>query len=278
VKALLTFWRAKKVSDITEETCAEYVRHRAGRSKSTISRELSMLAAALHLDKKKGRLSETVHVWKPGEADPRDIWLTRREAAILLWHSRKTQAKNYLPVSLLFLLYTSPRKTAALTLRWPQVDFRRGLIDFNPPGRQQTKKGRPIIPIPAKILPFLRYQRRKGTELGFVFNRNGKPLGDIRKGVDGAAEQAAKYCEKLAAEAAHELERQDWMESARRLRATTPHVLRHTCITWLAQADVPFGAIARYAGHKSSRTTEKVYAHHSPSYLKQVTAALDRRR
>ena len=65
------------------------------------------------------------------------------------------------------------------------------------------------------------------------------------------------------------------MKSAKTLSQVTPHVLRHTCITWLAQADVPFGAIARYAGHKSSRTTERVYAHHSPSYLLQVTRALD---
>ena len=56
----------------------------------------------------------------------------------------------------------------------------------------------------------------------------------------------------------------------------TPHTLRHTCASWLAQKGVPFAVIARYLGHADSRTTERIYAHHAPDYLRQATEALRR--
>jgi integrase len=45
----------------------------------------------------------------------------------------------------------------------------------------------------------------------------------------------------------------------------------------MAQAGVPLWAISKYLGHTSSRTTEKVYAHHNPTFLIEEKQALERR-
>jgi integrase len=48
----------------------------------------------------------------------------------------------------------------------------------------------------------------------------------------------------------------------------TPHVLRHTAASHMAMAGVSMQQIARMLGHTDSRITERVYAHHSPDYLR----------
>ena len=55
--------------------------------------------------------------------------------------------------------------------------------------------------------------------------------------------------------------------------AFSPHVLRHTCAVWMAQADVPMQKISQYLGHTSTRVTETVYARYSPSFMRDASAA-----
>jgi hypothetical protein len=57
----------------------------------------------------------------------------------------------------------------------------------------------------------------------------------------------------------------------------TPHTLRHTCGTWMAQQGVPLRLIGEYLGHSDERTT-KLYAHHHPDYQGTAVRRLDRRR
>ena len=57
------------------------------------------------------------------------------------------------------------------------------------------------------------------------------------------------------------------------LSAVTPHVLRHTAATWMAIAGVPLQEIARFLGN-SLAMVEKVYAKHSPDYLRRAADAL----
>ncbi len=60
------------------------------------------------------------------------------------------------------------------------------------------------------------------------------------------------------------------------LVGVTPHVLRHTCGTWMAQRGVPLHQIGGWLGHTSSRTTE-LYAHHHPDFMTDALRAVDRR-
>jgi integrase len=51
------------------------------------------------------------------------------------------------------------------------------------------------------------------------------------------------------------------------------HMLRHTAATWMAQVGRPLEEVARFLGDTVHRV-EKVYAHHSPEYLRAATGAL----
>jgi len=55
----------------------------------------------------------------------------------------------------------------------------------------------------------------------------------------------------------------------------TPHVLRHTVATQLAQKNVPMTQISRLLGHRSTAITEKVYAKFSPDFCRQAVAHLN---
>ena len=154
----------------------------------------------------------------------------------------------YLPLFILVGLYSGQRKSAVLGLRWSQVDYRRETIDFNAPGARRTNKRRSKIPIPAKLLGHLRRARKKGTELGFVVNDNGTRIKDVKKGFAGACRRAG-------------------------LVGVTPHTLRHTCATWLMQAGVGIWEAAGFLG-MSVETIQRVYAHHSPDYMKDAAKAL----
>jgi integrase len=66
-------------------------------------------------------------------------------------------------------------------------------------------------------------------------------------------------------------------EACRRagLAGVTPHTLRHTAATWMAEAGVPMRQISLCLGHTSTAVTERVYAKHTPDYLRDAVAALD---
>lgn len=134
-----------------------------------------------------------------------------------------------------------------LSLRWAQVDLDAGRINFNPPGRRQTNKRRPRVPIAPQLLPHLRRARQRGTDLGFVIHRDGQRLGDIKKGLAAACKRAG-------------------------LEGVSPHVLRHTAATWLMQADVLLWEASGFLG-MTKETLERVYGHHHPDFLKNAARA-----
>jgi integrase len=180
IDALSGFWEGRSIADITPLTCGQYVDWR-GRSQNTVRRELAVLRAAVSWGYKTGKLTRPVAVVLPAKPESRKRWLTRQEAARLLRACRTEKARLYLPVFILLGLYTGRRKEAILSLRWPQVDLARGLIDFEIPGRNRTKKQRGAVPIPAQLLLHLRHARERGTDMGYVLHINGSPIRDIKK-------------------------------------------------------------------------------------------------
>lgn len=288
IDALIPFWGDKKVSDIREGTCRAYCKHRQV-ADGTTRRELTTLRAAINHDFKQGRLTATVPVWLPEKPDGKDRWLTRAEAARLLRAARNTtKGRLHLPLFILLGLYTGARKEAILSLRWPQVDFQRGLIDFNQRDRRRTSKGRPIIPIPRRLMTFLRLARKRGAETGHVINvprmvvdehGNKKmvrlPVKDVKKGFHAIACQAGFVTHWIPSKKTGPTKdglKVSWVHP---VTDVTPHVLRHTAASWMVQRGVSFAKVARYLGHSDSRTTEQVYAHHAPDYLEDARAAFD---
>lgn len=252
IGALVPFWGERMAGDITRETCRAYVRER-GKAPGTIRRELATLRAALNYAKDEGQLTYVPTVHLPPKPEGKDRWLRRGEAAALLNAARNGHASTrpYLPLFILIALYTGARKGAILSLRWPQIDLVAERINFNEAGRKRTSKGRAHLPIPKRLLTFLRLARQRGTDLGHVIHRDGARLDNMKRAFNSACTDAG-------------------------LGDVTPHTLRHTCGTWMAQRGVPLDKIGGWLGHSDSRTTQ-LYAHHHPDFMEEARNAADRR-
>jgi integrase len=189
----------------------------------------------------------------PPKQEGKDRWLTYSEAARLLSAARgERKSRLHLPLFIQLALYTGARSEAILSLKWfPQVDLDRGYIDFNPPGRVRNKKGRAMIPIPPKLRWFLEKAHARATS-PYVLAYHGEPIKRIIKGFHAACLRAG-------------------------LEGVTPHTLRHTCATWMAQRGVDLHQIGGWLGHSDPRTTH-LYAHHHPDHLRDALAAVERRR
>lgn len=220
----------------------------------TIVRELAgtLRPALAHAVKQRRLAAGTYHIPAPPSPAGRDFWLTRGAAARVLRAARRDKrARLHLPLYILIALYTGQRRGAILELTWRQVDLVRGTIDFNPPGRTQTKKRRPLIPAPRPLLAALRRaQRRAGGP--YVVAWRGEPLRDVKTGLASAARHAG-------------------------VPRCTSHTFRHTAGTWMAQQGVPLWEIAGYLGHSTERATA-LYAHHHPDFMARARRAMERRR
>jgi integrase len=248
VEGLTSFWEGQTVAEVTKESCRRYATVR-DRAPGTTRRELGVLRAAINHSHREGRLTRTVAVHLPDSPDPKDRWLTRKEAAALLRAAiREPRVRLHLPLFILMGLRTGRRKEAILSLRWSQVNLETGRIDFQTPGARKTNKRRGQIPIPSRLLPHLRRARKRGAELGFVINEDGRRIKDVKTGFASACRRAG-------------------------LAGVSPHTLRHTAATWLMQAGVPKWEAAAFLA-MTEQTLERVYQHHHPDYLRGAAEAL----
>ncbi len=254
IRHLIAWWGDRLVDAIRPQACDRYVEHRVtqGAAIGTAGKELSVLRTSLNHCVKNGHLVSRPHVQLPPEQPGRQRWLTRSEAARLLWESRKGRnARLVLPLFVMVALRTGARLGAIMELRWIQVDLDRGRIDFNVPGRPITNKRRPVIPIPRNLMWQLRAARNRSAPLGRVI-----PEAWSEQRLRRAFERAVKR--------------------ARLDDGVVIHALRHTCGTWMAQAGVPLWQVAGWLGHTMARTTE-LYAHHHPDHFQAAKRAIEGR-
>lgn len=254
IQALLGWWGTRTCDHIRPETCRAYVRARiaAGAAASTAGRELTALRSALGYAAKNGKLVEDCrkHVELPTRPPSRDRWLTRDEAAALLRQSRhESHSRLHLPLFILLALATGARPSAIFELQWSQIDFIQNRIDFNPPGRKRTSKGRPIISIPRRLRWFLLRAHARATS-AYVLSWRGKKLTTVKSSFRKSCRRAGLGPEVV------------------------PYTLRHTCGTWMAQQGVPLWQIGGWLGHSQERTTE-LYSHHHPDHMAQARKVMD---
>jgi integrase len=260
--------------EVDGQNCRSYVKRRLagelGRVvvASTARRELVTLGAALNFAYLERKLSQPIPVVLPDDSEPRTRWLTRSEAAALVagalgiiataydikskqpvkW-GRVFQPSYHVARFILIGLYTGTRHEANLNMRWG-VNSRGGWFDLarrvmyrRGEGQADTNKRRVPAPIPDRLFPHLQRWRRI-TTVGPV-EYSGRLIAKERKGWDRAREIA-----QLGDE-------------------VTPHVLKHTCITWLLQNGVSIRQVAGFTG-TSEKVIETTYGHHSPDHLNQA--------
>jgi integrase len=276
LRPLVGFFGDMTCNDITGTACNAYVEARTedrlGRkvAMSTARRELETLSAALKYAHKQRKVNFPIAVTYPAKAPARERWLTRSEAAALVGgalgfgaiaydiRTRKPvkwgrfQPAYHVARFILIALYTSTRHEAILRMRWGVnssggwFDLDRGVMYRRGQGEAETNKRRPPVPIPENLIPHLRRWRRL-TTIGPVEYASRLILKE-RRGFDRARDLAGLGDD------------------------VTPHVLRHTCATWMLQNGVSTREVAGFLG-----TTEKViedtYGHHSPDHMPNARRA-----
>jgi integrase len=263
IDRLLAFFGATTLADINGDLCREYA---AGSSTPSMAREdLIVLRSAINHHREEGHCHKVVSVVLPKKAASREVWCTRSQVANLIWTAwryreiqdgKPTNRRPWRHVAkfLLVTVYTGTRSgaTCAAALEptegkgWIDVD--RGIFYRRPAGARETKKRRPPVPIPLRLLAHLRRWKRLGQR--YAVEWRGEPVHDCDKAFRNVARAAG-------------------------FPKVTPHVMRHTCGTWLAQSGAPLWQLAGFLG-MTVKQFEETYGHHHPDYMAEARAALDR--
>lgn len=241
-----------KITQLDAEYINDYCEERSVKD-STLRRELNTLTAAINHSVRNRRLNraDAPHIALPPDSPSKDRWLSNQEeeallAATMYETSRAADGRFNLVqatqptrcyIFCMLALHTASRKRALEELRWCQIDMEHRLIDLNPPGRAQTAKRRPVVPISDELFEMLE-QINPDNDMAFVLGHSG----NIRKTFTTAVERAG-------------------------LEDVTPHTLRHTWATQAARAGVPLWEIAGVLGDDEA-TVRKNYLHHCPGHLR----------
>lgn len=220
-----------------------------GVSGEAINRNLDDLRAALGFAHKQGDLTAVPFIAAvPVEkrSGPRERVLEVPELAAMLEHPNDRTRRMIVAA-----MGTLARPEAILAWHIPsQFDPVHRILDTNPPGKVQTKKHNPIVPVCDGLLPWL--ERTPGYWIA------------VRVGDDGERPVASI---KTA-----------W----RHMRASVglgpevvPKTIRHTMNTYLRRQGVPEIQVETMAGHRGHGTNRRSYTHIRPDYLSDVVAALD---
>lgn len=264
IQALATFWGSLTCDAVKGTTCRAYERERAkprtittiskngketsrrvSAGPSTVRRELGVLQAALNHAHAEGLLIHQIQATLPEGGDIRDRWLTRSEVARLLRHA-EPHVRRFILVS----VYTGRRASAVLELTWARVDLDAGRIRFKADGQTETNKRRGSVRIARQLRCHLtRWKRFRGTH---VISFRGKRIASVKHGLAQAAVRAG-------------------------IEGVTPHVLKHTAITWGVTNGMQMEDAAEYFD-TTAETIRKHYWHHSPHHQERAVEVIERRK
>jgi integrase len=246
-RAVLPFFGHLLPDEVTAEKCRAYARARkkAGRQAGTVWTELNHLQIALNWAHKARAIPHAIAVERPIKPPPRDRRLTAAESQRLMEAARIPHIK----VAIALMLNTGARAGAVMDLTWDRVDLAGGLISFPNPDETGRKKGRATVPMNKPLRAALEEAKRLAlTE--FVVEYGGRQVSTIKRGFAKAVADAG-------------------------LEAVTPHVLRHTAASRMAEAGISMAEIAAVLGHSDISTTVRVYAKFSPGHLRTAVDTLD---
>jgi integrase len=228
-KRLSPHFGAIPINKLSGKHVSAYTKKRDA-SAGTINRELGVLSAALRWANAEGIIDRVIVIKRLPEPEPRKMWLDKEECLRFL------EASKRYPHVFLFL-----------SLQWPQVVWKEGVIDFRDKhDRRKRRKNRAVIPISPEMHTLLSGIERDSM---YVISNNGRRIRDMRKAWTNILEDCG-------------------------LEGVTPHVLRHSVATNLVRDGVPIIEVAKLLGHKDSRITERVYAKFAPDYLDNVVSKL----
>lgn len=270
------WWGAKMLGEVNGEACRSYAKKRGKRGGAR--RDLEDLRAAIGHHAAEGYHREIVKVSLPEKGQPRDKWLTRSDAAKLVWtcwRYREMQKGSRRPMDgvkvatskrplrhlarfILLGIYSGTR-AGAIAAASPipaigrsYVDLERGRYYRLRQGSAKTNKRQPTVPIPLRLLAHLRRWQRLNPEAKHFVEYNGKPVNSVKTAFKRAVTLAGLG------------------------PGISPHTLRHTAATWLMQRGADPWQAAGYLG-MSLEVLLNTYGHHHPDYLSDAVEKIAKR-
>ena len=278
IDRLNEFWGGKMLSEVTGSTCRQFAE---GRLLGGARRELQDLSAAIGHHLYEGYHREIVKVTLPEKGPARERWLTRDEAARLIWvcwryrevqqRHRGARAGEKLPTVkrplqhlarfMLIGLYTGTR-AAAIAAASPVRAEGRSFVDLDAgiyyrlaQGRKQTNKRQPPVPLSTRLLTHMRRWYAKGIAREYFVEWHGKPVSSVKTAMATAVRLAGISTEN---------------------GNVTPHTFRHTAASWLLQNGAPLWEAAGFLG-MSEKTLRETYGHHHPDFMRGAVDAVGRK-
>lgn len=259
---IIDWWGDKYLSDVRAKTCRDYVEWRCnkGVSDQTARHDLKTMRAAINYwHAEYGPLDAVPAVTMPPKGAPReDYFLTRKQVADRIRAARKHPQTRHVARMLLIGFYTGTRPGAILGLRWlPSTtggwfDLENRVLHRRATGERETDKLKPRARIHDRLLPHLQRWRRLDMDgrykVTVVVHYQGKQVQKLRRSWTSVALKAGQT------------------------RKDGPHIMRHSCVTWLLQAGVSYHEVGGYVG-MSPETIERVYGHHHPDHQAKAAGA-----
>ncbi|PDS79170.1 site-specific integrase [Rhizobium sp. L43] len=263
------FFGGKMVSEVDAKACRDYRKLRQSGQigprpvqESTARRELETLQSALNFAYDEKKLLYPVKLNLGKKAPARVRYLSRTEVARLIGGAlgyvpaycdvvtrqpggwcRMHRPQYHVARFILICLYTGTRHDATLKLRWQRTNSAGGWIDLDDEilyrkadGEAETNKRRPPLRIPLRLLNHLHIWRKQSISGPIEYN--GEMIAKMKTGFNNARDRAGLG------------------------RDVVPHVLRHTCATWLLNAGETIWDVAGFLG-TSEKVIRDTYGHHS---------------
>jgi integrase len=265
--ALARFFGTMTLADINGPLCRSYAAQRG--SAANARRELEDLRAAINHHRREGLCDRVVEVVLPPKAPARERWLTRSEAARLMWAAWRyrepyrgsdtaKKPRQHIARFILAALYTGSRSAAVTgaALRPTEgrgyVDLAEGVFYRKAIGRTETNKRQPTVRLPDRLLAHMRRWHANGISTHSVIEYEGRAVASIKKAFRHVAKDAG-------------------------LEGVSPHTLRHTAVTWAMQNGADPYHVGGFFG-LSPQMISRVYGHHHPDHQRGVAEALTRKR
>lgn len=252
----LRWWKVRlghyALADLTPALIAECRDKlaRGNRANATVNRYLSVLSHALTMAVREWQWCDdnpVRKVTKPKEPRGRVRYLSDEERERLLV-ACQTSRNPYLHTVVVLALATGARRGELLTLRWPDVDLKRGTLTFH-----ETKNGeRRAVPLTGQALALMQQHakvRRLDTALVFPDATGRRPL-KMHDAFENAINRAGIADFRL-------------------------HDLRHSAASYLAMNGASLLEIAEVLGHKTLQMVKR-YAHLSEQHTRNVVERMNR--
>ncbi|ENN89107.1 Phage integrase family protein [Rhizobium freirei PRF 81] len=253
------FFGKMVVADIRGKTCRSYVDHRGNTGGAR--RDLEVLRAAANYYHAEHTLDLLPKITLPEKSPPRERWLTRKEVADMIRAARNIKQCGHIVRLLLIGVYTGTRLSAMLGLQWMPntsggwVDLEKGVLHRKAQGeRVAHNKRKTPMRIPPRLLTFLHYWKDADAKID-----KERPTLNVINYYGAKVIKPHRAFRAVRTEAGLGID-------------VTPHTLRHTRATWLANAGIDVQEAASSLGI-TTEEFERTYLHNDPEFQQNAANA-----